>query len=137
MLPQSDPPYPEGIDIISTSNPEVQRVTTNPKSRPGDGRQREPFRTITQLEKGEVLDVGRSAVEWRTLIHGDGKEDEDNEDGGGPLPTDSPAEYSTNYWTTRTSGAGGAQRKLWPCLGKRPSQARGREKQGEEGRKGI
>ncbi|KAJ1089112.1 hypothetical protein NDU88_002265 [Pleurodeles waltl] len=144
MLPQSDPPYPEGIDIIATSNPEVQRVPTNPESRPGDGRQREPFCVVTRLEKGDVLDVGGSAVDWRTLICDDRKEDEDNEDGGGPLPTDSPAEYSTDDQTARTSGAGGTQRKLRPRLGKSvapsgvwPPEARGREKQGEEGRKGI
>ncbi|KAJ1153857.1 hypothetical protein NDU88_006615 [Pleurodeles waltl] len=118
MLPQSDPPYPEGIDTIDTSNREVQRVPTNPESRPGDGRQREPFRTITRLEKGELTDVEGSVVDWGTLIHGDVKEDEHNEDGGGPLPTDSPAEYSNDDRTARTSGAGGAQRNLRPRSGK-------------------
>ncbi|KAJ1117380.1 hypothetical protein NDU88_005580 [Pleurodeles waltl] len=118
MLPKSDPPYLEGIDIITTSNPEVQRVPTNPKSRPGDGRQREPFCAVTRLEKGEVLDVGKSAVKWRTLIRGDGKEDEDNEDGGGPLPTDVSAKYSTDDWTTQTSGAGGTQPSSGHACGK-------------------
>ncbi|KAJ1208307.1 hypothetical protein NDU88_003693 [Pleurodeles waltl] len=118
MLPQSDPTYPEGINTIDTSNPEVQRVPTNPESRLGDGRQREPFCAVTRLEKGELSDVGGSAVDWRTLIGGDGKEGKDNEDGGGPLPTDGPAECSNYDWTAKTRGAGGAQCKLRPRLGK-------------------
>ncbi|KAJ1156090.1 hypothetical protein NDU88_008815 [Pleurodeles waltl] len=71
MLPQSDPPYPERIDTIDTSNPEVQRVPTNPKARPGDSRQRDPFRAVARLEKEELKDVEESAVDLRILIRGD------------------------------------------------------------------
>ncbi|KAJ1163457.1 hypothetical protein NDU88_003915 [Pleurodeles waltl] len=63
-----------------------------------------------------------------------------NEDGGGTIPKDGPAESSNDDWTARTSSPGGAQRKLWPISGKSvaPSgvwtiQARGREKQGRKG----
>ncbi|KAJ1087294.1 hypothetical protein NDU88_000474 [Pleurodeles waltl] len=75
LLPQSDPPYPKGIDTVDTSNPEVQRGTTNPEARPGDGRQREPFRAVARLEKEELKDVEASEVDSRTLIRGDVKED--------------------------------------------------------------
>ncbi|KAJ1123435.1 hypothetical protein NDU88_001904 [Pleurodeles waltl] len=118
MLPQSDPSYPEGTSTIDTSNPEVQRVTTYPEAHPGDGRQREPFRAVAQLEKEELKEVEERDVDSRTLIRGDTKEHDENEDGGGPIYNDGPADSSNDDWTARTSGAGGAQRKLQPRLGK-------------------
>ncbi|KAJ1141174.1 hypothetical protein NDU88_007509 [Pleurodeles waltl] len=118
LLPQADLPCSEGIDFTATSDPEVQRVSSNPHSRPGDERQREPFHAVTRLENGDGSDGEESAGERRTLSWGNEKEDGDNEDSGGSLTTDGPAEDHTDDWTTRTSGAGGAQRKLRPRLGK-------------------
>ncbi|KAJ1130835.1 hypothetical protein NDU88_009182 [Pleurodeles waltl] len=62
MLPQSDPPYPEGINAIDTPNPEVQRVPTNPESRPGDSRQREPFAPSPGLKRKNCRIWG--AAQW-------------------------------------------------------------------------
>ncbi|KAJ1082958.1 hypothetical protein NDU88_003119 [Pleurodeles waltl] len=118
MLPQSDLPYPKGISTIDTSNREMQRVTTYLEAHPGDGRQMEPFCAVAQLEKGELKEVEGCDVDSRTLIRGDTKEDDESEDGGGPIRKDGPADPSNDDRTARTSGAGGAQRKLQPRLGK-------------------
>ncbi|KAJ1204820.1 hypothetical protein NDU88_000258 [Pleurodeles waltl] len=84
----------------------------------GDERQTEPFRAVTRLENGEGSDGKGSTGEWRTLSWGNEKEDGDNAEASGFLTTDSPAEDRTDDWATRTSSAGGAQRKLRPRLGK-------------------
>ncbi|KAJ1080472.1 hypothetical protein NDU88_000671 [Pleurodeles waltl] len=58
MPSQLDPPCPWGIDTVDSSNPEVHRESTNPVAHPGDSRQREPSRAVTQLQKVELKDVG-------------------------------------------------------------------------------
>ncbi|KAJ1097668.1 hypothetical protein NDU88_002785 [Pleurodeles waltl] len=118
MLPQSDPPYPEGVSTSDTSNPEVHRVATYPEALPGDGRQREQFCTITRLEKDDSKAAKARDMDFRKLILGDEKEDDESKASSGPLGKDGPADPNKDDWTARTSGAGGTQRKLWPRLRK-------------------
>ncbi|KAJ1172771.1 hypothetical protein NDU88_004613 [Pleurodeles waltl] len=118
MLAQSNLPYPEGVSTSDTYNPEVQCEVTYPEALPGDSRQREPFRAVTLLEKDGLKAVKAHNVDFGTLIRGDTKEDDESKGSGGPLCKEGPADPNKDDWATRTSGAGGAKRKLWPRFGK-------------------
>ncbi|KAJ1218901.1 hypothetical protein NDU88_006472 [Pleurodeles waltl] len=118
LLLQANPPCSEARDCTATSDPEVQRVTTNPLARLGDEELREPFRAVTWHPKEEDSEHSGEMGEWWTLSGNTGKEDGDNEESRVYSNTDSPAETHTDDWTTRTSGAGGAQHRLRPRLGK-------------------
>ncbi|KAJ1214650.1 hypothetical protein NDU88_002268 [Pleurodeles waltl] len=118
LQPQADPPCSEGVDSADTSDPEVQHTSANPRSRPGNERQREPFRAVTWLKNGEGLDERGSADGWRTLSWRNVKEDGDEKKGGGVLTTDDPTGDHPEDWKSQTSCAGGTQHKLRPHLEK-------------------
>ncbi|KAJ1217322.1 hypothetical protein NDU88_004916 [Pleurodeles waltl] len=99
MSTQSVPPYPEGVLTSETSNPKVHRVTTYHGAHPGDGRQREPFRAITWLEKDDWTAVRVGDVNLGRFTWEDVKEDNEDEDSGGPLYKDSPADCNSDDWT--------------------------------------
>ncbi|KAJ1111021.1 hypothetical protein NDU88_008359 [Pleurodeles waltl] len=128
LLPEADPPCSEGVDSAATSNPEVQHTSDNPRLRLGNERQRETFCAVTRLQNSEGSDES-GADEWRTLSWGTVKEDGDDMEGSGVLTTDDPKGDPPDDWKTRTSGAGGAQRKLRPRWVKPwPLQVRGLHK---------
>ncbi|KAJ1162217.1 hypothetical protein NDU88_002689 [Pleurodeles waltl] len=61
--------------------------------------------------------TGRAEESW-TQSRRPGEDEEDNQGSRGNTNADFPAEVPTEEWTSRTSGVGGAQRKLRPRLGK-------------------
>ncbi|KAJ1115511.1 hypothetical protein NDU88_003735 [Pleurodeles waltl] len=77
-----DPSCSEGVDSAVTSGPEVQHTSANPRSRPGNERQRKPFRAVTRLHNSEGSDES-GADECRTLSWETAKEDRDDKEGGG------------------------------------------------------
>ncbi|KAJ1126328.1 hypothetical protein NDU88_004736 [Pleurodeles waltl] len=80
LLPQADPPCSEGVDSAATSDLEVQPPSANPRSRPWNVGQREPFRAVTWLQNSDGSDERRSDGRG-TLCWGTAKEDGDDKEG--------------------------------------------------------
>ncbi|KAJ1124383.1 hypothetical protein NDU88_002844 [Pleurodeles waltl] len=107
---------PRGDRHVDTSNLEVLRETTNPLAHPGDGWQREPFRTVTRLQKEELEDIAGGDVGTSTLNCGDSMKEEGHKDGGRVILNNGQAESSNDARTNQRPGR--HPRKLRPCSGK-------------------
>ncbi|KAJ1205339.1 hypothetical protein NDU88_000774 [Pleurodeles waltl] len=120
----SDPPYPGGITTPDTSDPKVIQEETNPVLHPGDGRQREPLRTVTWIQKEELDSLAEVNVEARVPNCGDSTAGEGKEEDPGDTPDDGRGETSGDglrigaRTAGRIRGPRGAQLRFRPCSGK-------------------
>ncbi|KAJ1192552.1 hypothetical protein NDU88_001859 [Pleurodeles waltl] len=103
---ESDPSYPGGITTQDTSDPEVLRAETTPILLPGDGRQRQPFHTVTWIQKEEQdgAEAGNAGTRVQTL--GEAADRGGNHDVDGGVPDNGRGENSVEDLGSRARTAG-------------------------------
>ncbi|KAJ1080058.1 hypothetical protein NDU88_000280 [Pleurodeles waltl] len=99
----------DDLASAATSDPEVQRPSTNPHLHLGHGEQSKNLRAMPRLDKRDGLEGNGADVwhrgSWRFAV----EKEEDQEDGAASQTKD-PTGNLPGSVDLRTSGAGGAQR---------------------------